>query len=95
MTTIIAATFESEQVQFEIDYNTSNYLTALRCINKGKSAFTGKILHVATQRTAAQSFPAGVTTTLTIPTTTAARITATFDSKRPWHMTSTELLFVG
>lgn len=65
-------------VRFEVDYDDVNLrLTALRCINNSTEACWGKVLKNSNGRTYERTFAANTTTTLTIPTGAAGRLTIT------------------
>lgn len=67
-------------VQFELEVDSNNRATALRCINNSTEAAWGSLTQASSGRTVGLRFPPG-TTVLAIPTTVALRIMALLDSR--------------
>jgi hypothetical protein len=78
MPTKTVATFQNGLVEFQVDYDASNRLTALRCINKSDGDMVGEATREDNGRSYSKTFLAHTTTYIPIPTGVAQRIR--FDS---------------
>lgn len=81
MATKTVMTFNNGLVEFQVDYDTSRRLTALRCINNGDTDVYGEVTLDANGRTYAKTFLAQTNTYVPIPTGVSQRIQ--FDSIGP------------
>lgn len=74
MPTRTVMTFEGGLVEFQVDYDESNRITALRCINDSDNDVIGEVTRVSTGRSAQKTLLAHTTTHVAIPTNAAQRI---------------------
>jgi hypothetical protein len=74
MPTRLGAEFAAGLVRFELDYDISNRLTTLRCINQTAQPAYGLVARAGGTPSYGGTCPANQTTTFTVPITTAGRI---------------------
>lgn len=74
MPTRTVATFHNELVRFEVDYDNSRRVTALRCINDSDNDVVGEVTRADSGRSYSKTFLAHTNTYIPIPTGVAQRI---------------------
>ena len=93
MTTKTVATFDTGNIEFQLDIDEATGLvTAIRCINGSDHAVTGTVTRVDTGRTASGTFDPG-TTTINVPTGQQSRLATYIDARG--HLVGLAMTFEG
>ena len=74
MATRTISTAENGLIEFQVDYDTSNRITALRCINNANYNIIGEVTRLSNGRSYSKTFLANSNTYIPIPTSVSQRI---------------------
>lgn len=81
MPTRTIGTFNNGLVEFQIDYDASNRITAVRCINNGDTDVYGEVVQDVNGRKGGATFLAHTNTSISVPTGVAGRINISINAQ--------------
>lgn len=93
MPTKTVATFANGLVEFQIDYDAAECITAVRCVNATDSEASCRIYHLTAGRSATLTIPAQTTRSVSVPTNAAARLQTHIDERG--HLVDIGMEFLG